>query len=257
MDAATGGYHIGAMIVADVRERLSPSDLDHVVARLSGGDAARRRRWRRRLAQEGRDALLDAPGLLQLLLAAPGLAAPSAALFVYVAVRSALREVGLDDAELSDYLAALLLEFGRRDRAWRIAPADDQVYRYVSDIVADLEAVADARRGFLLRAHLGNFSLWLAGVFPDCVVARQRRRGGPDFSYYETMGAHGFRLAADHRLAQASQLAGIYERAAHSFDRLRVGLNRLSDSVFFRNQSGSDRLMRQVEDAFRLSLGDN
>jgi hypothetical protein len=245
------------MIVADVRERLSPSDLDHVVAVLSRGDAARRERWRRRLEVEGRDVLLDQPGLLERLLAAPGLMAPSAALFVYVAVRGALREVGLDDAELSDYLAALVLEFGRRDRAWRIAPADDQVYRYVSDIVADLELVADARRAFLLRAHLGNFSLWLSGVFPDHVAARRHRRGGPDFSYYETMGARGFRLASDHRLAQTWKLAGIYERAADSFDRLRVGLNRLSDSMFFPNRSSPDRLLRQVGDAFRLQPTDD
>ena len=239
------------MIVANVRDRLTPDDLEHVVTLLSRGDAARRERCRQRLAEEGRDALLDEPGLLQQLLTAPGLAAPSAAVFVYVAVRSALRKVGIDDAELSDYLAALLLEFGRRDRAWRIAPADDQVYRYVSDIVADLELAADARRGFLLRAHLGNFSLWLSGVFPDHIVARQRRRGGPDFGYYETMGARGFRLAADHRLA------GIYERAADAFDRLRVGLNRLSDSVLFRNRGDPDRLMRQVADSHRLGLVGN
>lgn len=245
------------MIVANVRDRLTPDDLEHVVTLLSRGDAARRERWCRRVAEEGRDVVLDEPGLLQLLLAAPGLAAPSAAVFVYVAVRSALRNVGIDDAELSDYLAALLLEFGRRDRAWRIAPADDQVYRYVSDIVADLELVADARRGFLLRAHLGNFSLWLSGVFPDHIVARQRRRGGPDFNYYETMGARGFRLAADHRLAREWQLAGVYERAADAFDRLRVGLNRLSDSVLFRHRWDPDRLMRQVADSHRLGLVDN
>ena len=245
------------MIVADVRERLTPGDLQRVVVLLSRGDAARGERWRRRLQEEGRDVLLDEPGLLQLLLADQSLAAPSAVLFVYVAVRSALREVGLDDAELSDYLAALLLEFGRRDRAWRIAPTDDQVYRYVSDIAADLAVVADARRGFLLRAHLGNFSLWLAGVFPDYIVARQRRRGGPDFSYYEMMGARGFRLASDHRLAQQWRLAGLYERAADAFERLRVGLNRLSDSVFFPSRSSPDRLMRQVTDTYRLGLADN
>ena len=245
------------MIVADVRERLTPGELEHVVALLAAGDAARSERWRRRLGEEGRDALLDEPALLRLLLADRSLAAPSAALFVYVAVRNALRQVGLDDAELSDYLAALLLEFGRRDRAWRIAPTDDQVYRYVGDIVAGLDAVADARRAFLLRAHLGNFSLWLAGVFPDHIVSRRRRLGGPDFSYYETMGARGFRLASDHRLAQEWQLAGIYERAAEAFERLRVGLNRLSDSVFFPRRSSPDRLMRQVGDRYRLGLGDN
>jgi hypothetical protein len=49
----------------------------------------------------------------------------------------------------------------------------------------------------------------------------------------------------------------MYQRAAESFERLRVGLSRLSDYVFFRGRSGADRLMRQVGDAFRLGLVDN
>jgi hypothetical protein len=245
------------VILPNMRERLTQADMDLVVRLLAGGDAARERDCRERLAEEGRDALLSEPVLFGLLRDKQGLAAPTAALFLYVAVRAALGGVGVDDAELSDYLSALLLEFGMRDRALRIAPADDQVYRYVSDIVADLNAVADARRAFLLRAHLGNFSLWLSGVFPDHIAARRGRRGGPDFSYYEEMGARGFRLASDHQLAQEWALAPIYDRAAGSFERLRVGLNRLSDGVFFRDRSGPDRLMRRVSVTFRLVLTDN
>jgi hypothetical protein len=245
------------VILPNVRERLTPADMDLVVRLLAGGNAVGERGCRERLAEEGPDALLSEPTLFDLLLGAPGLAAPAATLFLYVAVRGALRRVGIDDAELSDYLSALLLEFGMRDRALRIAPADDQVYRYVSDIVADLDAVADARRAFLLRAHLGNFSLWLSGVFPDCITERRERRGGPDLRYYEEMGARGFRLASDHHLAHQWALAPIYDRAAESFERLRVGLNRLSDYVFFRGASSPDRLMRQVGDAFRLGRADN
>jgi hypothetical protein len=242
------------MILANVRERLTAADVDLVVQVLSRGDPAAGAQWRQRLADQGPDVLLDEPGLFELLRDAPGMAAPSALLFFYVATRTALLNVGLDDAPLSDYLSALLLEFGARDRALRIAPADDQVYRYVSDIVTDLELVADARRGFLLRAHLGNFSLWLSGVFPDYVTARREYRGGPDFRYYEEMGAQGFRLASDHQLAREWNLADLYDRAAGSFERLRVGLNRLSDVVFFPNRSGPDRLMRQVGDALRMGL---
>jgi hypothetical protein len=245
------------MILANVRERLTPADLDLVVRLLSQAAPGREAGDRGRLTERDRDALLDEPSLFELLHHAPGLAVPSAALFIYVGVRHALRRVGLDDRELSDYLSALLLEFGARDRALRIAPADDQVYRYVSDIVADLELVADARRAFLLRAHLGNFSLWLSGVFPDYIAARRVRHGGPDLSYYEEMGARGFRMASDHHLAREWDLTGVYHRAAESFERLRVGLNRLSDVAFFRAYSKPDRLMRQVADAFRLGLAGN
>lgn len=228
------------MILANVRERLSAEDLRLVAGLLGRSESAERP-----------DGLLDEPALFALLRDAPGIASPSAPLFLYVAVRHTLRSVGIDDAELSDYLAALLLEFGMRDRAYRIAPSDDAVYYYVTDIVADLEA-DPGRRGLLLRAHLGNFSLWLSGVFPDRITAREARAGGPSLEYYEQIGARGFRLAADHALAREWRLSDLYALAADQFDRLRVGLNRLSDHVFFRNLSSPDRLMRQVEDEMRL-----
>lgn len=239
------------MILANLRQRLTPADLAFVVELLAQGDSSRRRYLEFMAAERGRDYLLDQPGLCDLMKRASGLVSPSAPLFLYVAVRDALRSIGLDDAELSDYLAAMLLEFAVRDRAYRIAPADDATYYYVADIVADLEVVS-GRRGFLLRAHLGNFSLWLAGIFPDYVTARTVRRGGPDLSYYDEMGARGFRLAAEHVLAKEWNLASIYSRAADSFEALRVALNRLSDDVFFQNFSSPDRLVRQVRDEMRF-----
>lgn len=243
------------MILANARERLTAADWQFVVAVLSRV-APSRRGYYSGLAATRPAELLDEPGLFQRLLEAPGIVSPSAPLFLYLAIRDTLRSVGVDDPELSDYLAALVLEFGLRDRAYRIAPADDAVYYYVTDIVADLEA-APGQRGFLLRAHLGNFSLWLSGVFPDHVTARQHGAGGPDLDYYDEMGALGFRMAAEHTLAREWRLRDIYARAAESFETLRVGLNRLSDNVFFRNLSSADRLMRQVRDEVRLFGGAN
>ena len=50
----------------------------------------------------------------------------------------------------------------------RIRRNDDESYGYHVDIVADLaEQDGAGERGFLLQTHLGNYSLWLAGLFPD------------------------------------------------------------------------------------------
>ncbi len=221
------------MILANLRERLTPTDVNLVVRLLARGDQAHEEALTQGAAEHGIDALLDEPGLPQLLRAAPGLGSPSAALFIYVTVRHTLRDTGVDDARLSDYLGALVLEFGLRDRAVRIAHHDDEIYRYLTEIVADI-ATADGRRGLLLRAHLGNFSLWLAGVFPQYIAARRERKGGPDLRYYDEMGAHGFQLASDHRLAHQLDLAEIYARAAESFSVIRLALNRMSKRLFFR-----------------------
>src|SRR5439155_17225227 len=181
-------------------------------------------------AAEGPDRLLAEPRLLELLRTSPGLAAPSAALLLYVSVRHTLRESGIDDARLSDYLGALLLEFGLRDRAYRISEHDDEVRYYLVDLLADLQ-VARGRRAFLLCAHMGNYSLWLAGIFPDLVGMRELRKGAPGFRYYDEMGARGYRLAAHHGLARELDLDDVDALVAERLARVRIAVNRLSDRV--------------------------
>jgi hypothetical protein len=241
-----------AMILANLQERLTSKDLEFVVQALSQDDEERRTELERLLVEQGVDALLDRPELFELLRGSPGLGSPSPELFICVAVRETLRLVGIADTQLSNYVGALLYEFGLRDRAYRISPHDDQVYRYVADIVADIDQESGRRR-FLLQAHLGNFTLWLAGVFPDRISARKQLKGGPGLEYYEAMGAQGFRQAANNRIARSLDVADVYSRVADSFATLRIALNRLSDGVMFANYSSADRLMRQVADQFRLA----
>ncbi len=239
------------MILANLRERLTHSDLDLALRLLARGSATKQVALEHTLATEGPDAVLDRPELSDALRDHREVGGPSPALFLYVTVRQTLKTAGIDDPRLSDYLGALLLEFGLRRRACRVSPHSEQEYHYLTDIVADLETVS-GRTGFLLRVHLGNFSLWLAGVFPDYVTARRERRGGPDLRYYDTMGARGFRMASDHRLARELELHDLYAQVADSFAEIRVALNRLSDRLFFPSCVSPDRLMRQVADEFNL-----
>lgn len=238
------------MILANARERLTSQDVELLLDVLGQGDSHRRAGLIRRAEVEGIDVLLDDPDLLQQLVAHRSLTSPSPALFLYTVVRHSLRAAGIDDRRLSDYLAALLLDFGIGRRASRVSPYDDDEYVYLTDLMLALEE-ASGRREFLLRAHLGNFSLWLAGVFPDYIVARRERKGGPDLRYYETLGAQGFRLARNHRLATELELVEVYDRVADAFGPIRVALNRMSDRWFFPNWHTPDRLLRQVVDGAR------
>jgi hypothetical protein len=103
-----------------------------------------------------------------------------------------------------------------------------------------------AERRFHLQVHLGNYSLWLAGLFPDSIAVRRRRRGGPDLPYYDALGRRGFGAAAEHALAERYGVAGIYRIAAQRFPAVRHALNRLSDRVLFPNSATEDRLLRAV-----------
>jgi hypothetical protein len=220
------------MIRANTRGRLTAADLQLVILLLSRGSAHRRAELERRLSSEGPDALLDAPDLFERLLTVRSMLLPSQALFFYVVVRHALRTSGLDDRDVADYLSAVLLEFGQRDRAWRIDWNDDQRHHYLVDILTDLEATVGDRR-FKVMVHLGNYALWLSGLFPDYIAARRLRKAGPDVSYYEAMGSRGFGLASDHVLAEEYGLDAVLRTAAERFPALRSALNGVSDRLLF------------------------
>ena len=233
------------MILANVRARLRGADCRLVLVALARREPAARARAERRYAREGPDGLLDEPGLLDALLALQSLAVPSAALFAYVAVRHTLLAAGVDDRPLADYLAALLLEFGRGDRATRPPAVDDQTYHYLTEIVNDLAHIEGSpERRFHLQAHLGNYALWLAGLFPDFIAVRRARRGGPDLPYYDALGRRGFGAASESVLAERYGVAGIYRLAAERFPAVRQALNRLSDRVLFPNVMTDDKVVR-------------
>ena len=122
---------------------------------------------------------------------------------------------------------------------------DDEVYQTVTALLADVDRGEPVRR-FMVRAHLGNYALWLGGLFPDRVEERRTRRGGPDLEYYDAMGRRGFALAAEHRLARQYGMEALFAAAAERFPRIRSALNSVSDRLLFPNRNSAARLLRQV-----------
>jgi hypothetical protein len=238
------------MILADTRHRLTRDDAQLAARLLATEIGDDPRALEARIADEGIDSILDDPRLAGALLRQPRGAHASLALCRYVRVRQALRRAGEEDRGVADYVSAIVLNFGIRDRAHRVAMTDDERYDAIVELCEDLDD-PDARRSFLVRTHLGNYALWLSGIFPDYIEQRRWRRGGPDLEYYEQMGRRGFELAADHRLAEAHGLSGLYSSVAEHFGMLRAALNSVSDTLFFPSVNSPERLMRQVADEAR------
>lgn len=202
-----------------------------------------------RLREQGLDALLDDPAVLRALVHRGRLSPAPAPLFFYILVRHALLQREIADQRLADYTAALLLEFGTAGKAYRVEGSQEPYY-YLTDIVAALDQ-AHGEREFRLRVHLGNFALWLAGVFPEFITHRVQRRGAPGIAYYDELGASGFRAAARSDLALRHGVGDLFLRVADQFRDVRSALNSLSDTVFFPHSPDAvERILRQVTDDF-------
>jgi hypothetical protein len=242
------------VILADVRRRLGREDAQLALHLISRGSSTEYERAEAILRDRGIDELLDDPRLLAALLESRQGMHASYPLFVYVVVRNTLRSFGEADRALADYVAAIIIAFGARGRAERIGTSDDEAYTTLAELSADADS-ADVRRSFLVRAHLGNYALWLSGIFPDHIAYRHWRRGGPDLEYYEEMGRRGFNLAATHRLAAEHGLHGLFLAAAERFGLLRAALNEVSDALIFPHYSSPDRLLREVSNNVRWRHG--
>ena len=212
------------MITADARSRITPQDLEL----LGFGQGPPGPGLPGTL-----DAALDRREVVASLLSA-ALPGPSPSLLFYVLVRHSFLDVGVLDPTVADYFAAVLREFGVGRRANRVKEVDDQEHHYLVDILADL-ASSTGERQFLVSVHLGNYALWLSGVFPERIAARQLRRGGPDLSYYETLSERGYAEASEHELAGRTGLDEVLRTAADRVHDVRIALNRVSAQLDLRS----------------------
>ena len=237
------------MIVPNVRHSFGRADAAFLVWLLARGAESERDRLEARLSEDGFDAILDDPRTLNAVLAGREFSSASPRLVFYLLVRHALLEEDIHDIVLADYLTALLVTFGQSRRATN--PADDaQSFHHLVDLVAAGDSSTGAR-AFMLRVHLGEYALWMSGLFPDHITARVQRRGAPGMRYFEELGSAGYRLAARFDEAGKHGLDNVYRSCADGFPALRVALNRIADRHLF-PVSGDriERLLRQVADDF-------
>jgi len=181
--------------------------------------------------EESRDLILDDEALFRAVLERRGCLRVSSRFYFYILVRHMFRRSDIQDRAVADYVAEVLTEFARTEQARCLVPGQANPLDYFFEMLAALKT-ADDRTGFFLRLHMGNYSLFLSGVFPERIRFRAEARGFPDLRYYERMGRTQYRLASDHRLAQRYALAEILSTLAERFGTTRLALNEISDRLF-------------------------
>ena len=182
--------------------------------------------------RESLDDVLDRRAIFLALLERPSCLPVSSHFYFYVLVRHVLLESGIDDRTLADYVAEVLAEFSSTDRARRPLAPDARTYDYMVDLLTAIRD-ADEPHQFLLRAHVGNLSLFLSGVFSRHLEHRARFKAAPEIEFYEQVGMSSYRTAGDHPLAERYAVAPVFQTLSRTFRETRVALNDLSDRLVF------------------------
>ena len=132
-------------------------------------------------------------------------------LFFSVLLRRSLMDQRiLGDKKVINYIANLLSLFVRTDRLHRIHRNDKQTHHYLTDMIQ--EAVnADTRRQFLIYSHIGNYSLYLTGIFPQWIEYRRRYKNRPvSTQFYIDFGREYYERASSHTMAREYELGEVF-----------------------------------------------
>ena len=215
------------MITPNCRERLTASDFEFIAGTLGAGRNNSGTLAELLMDGEMRDNILDSESLFQAVLQADAQIHISPQCYFYVLLRHVMKERGIANRETCDYLASLLETFSRTERMRAPGGAGEGTHQYVSDLLLALQK-ASASQAFLLRAHIGNYTLFISGVFHDRVESRSRR-GGPDIEFFEGVGAANFHSAAEHPLARQHALSPVFEELSERFHDLRLALNETAE----------------------------
>jgi len=217
------------MIQANCRDRFTAEDFDFVVKTLSKSSRDSVSLQELLTDSEARDSVLDHDRLLDAILSQPRQLSISPQFYFYVLIRRVLKQTGINDRRISDYLASLLETFSRTARMKSPVDEEGAPIQYLSDMLLALRNASPAQT-FLIRAHVGNYSLFITGIFRES-IERRSKRGAPDFSYYEDMGRMNYNVVANHAVARSCELSGIFKALSERFRDVRVALNSLSDNM--------------------------
>lgn len=143
-------------------------------------------------------------------------------------------DLGLADGALSDYLAELLARFVHVDELYRIRDAAGRPLDDVGEMLleSDPRSRADSFvREREVRRHIGDFTLFFLGLFPEWVRAHASTRLPDVYVDWSQAGRESYRIVASFTVPPFADDAPLFRRLAEQFELCVVGLNRVGQDL--------------------------
>lgn len=145
-------------------------------------------------------------------------------LFRGITEQTFLSELGIGDPRLVGYVANLLAAFVPSDVIWKMRDATGRRIPQVTDMVAEAESAPDTSRRYECHRHVGDYTLFWTGVYPEALKRLQDNASVDHLIDYQQQGKRSYYLAST---LDASSDAPILRRLSHEFETLAFGLSRV------------------------------
>lgn len=155
----------------------------------------------------------------------------------------------LDDHHLAHYVAGLLVDFCHADNMYRIRDTKGKRLEDVGEMLIASHPLLEGRSFIYereVRKHIGDYTLFLMGLFPEYISRIHRKRIGVDsFIDYMKAGKESYSIVAAFNQFEFRNEAPLFRRLADRFELCVFGLNLVKQDLADR-QNSAYRHMQQI-----------
>ena len=132
--------------------------------------------------------------------------------------------LGIADPPLVDYIAGLLTRFIHADSLYAVRNLAGRRLEEVGEMLVEGKSrVGDARRE--VHRHIGDFTLFWTGVYPEALRRVQTKVSGDRFIDYCTQGKRAYHIASTIPAEDDDVRSEVLERLSQEFELCAFGLN--------------------------------
>lgn len=135
-------------------------------------------------------------------------------------------ELGVVDPALSDYLVDLLVRFTRTPDIYRHRDAEGQRLEEVADMLEEAEQ-REARPERELRRHIGDYTLFWTGLYPEALPRLKSVDRKDFFISYDEAGRQSYLIASRFEEEPFEEEAAVLRTLGTEFELCKRGLNRI------------------------------
>lgn len=153
---------------------------------------------------------------------------PLRSMFADLVERAFQGTLGLRQEDISLYLANLLTEFAHCDNLYRIRNAVGQRLTRVADMLMEADMSLNATsfdHERLVHKHIGDFTLFWAGVYPEALTAQRSRQTIDHLIDYVRQGKQSYYIVSTFEHGRYASDARLFRQLSEEFDLCRYGLS--------------------------------
>jgi hypothetical protein len=145
-------------------------------------------------------------------------------LFRGITEQTFMAELGIGDPGLVGYVADLLARFVPSEAVWWLRGPQGQRLQHVLAMVAEAESAPDASRRCECHRHVGDFTLFWTGLYPESLGKIQGPDSPDHLVNYQLQGKRSYYLAST---LEGGDEAPVLRRLSHEFELCAFGLSRI------------------------------